>query len=190
MKHNILRKGFLFLSLIAFCSLSAMTQTQNITTTSACRLFADIENISSVLSYIPKGTELEVTEYSGDYALVEYDGTKGWIRADKTSAPLSQEQSKVQDQYNETQDYKSYNPNQVADRYTILIDKYGYNTGKAIYEHKIWKGIDNNMVKDSWGKPLQVSREINSSGTIEIWTYRKSWLLLRNGILTEWGPNK
>jgi hypothetical protein len=190
MQINIIRKEILVLFAVALISLPVKAQAQKITTTSACRLFADIENVSSVLSYIPKGTELGVIEYSGDYALVEYDGTKGWIRADKTSAPSAQELSQVQNQYNETQDYKSYNPNQIADRYTILIDKYGYSTGKAIYEHKIWKGIDNNMVKDSWGKPLQVSREINSSGTIEIWTYRKSWLLLKNGILTEWGPNK
>lgn len=188
MKINIFRKGILVLFVIVAGSLSVIAQTQKITTTSACRLFADIENVSSVLSYIPKGKELEVIEYSGDYALIEYEGTKGWIRTDKTSAPQAPEQ--VQDQYNESQNYNSYNPGQIADRYSILIDKYGYTTGKAIYEHKIWKGIDNNMVKDSWGKPLQVSREINSTGTIEIWTYRKSWLLIKNGILTEWGPNK
>ena len=169
-------------------SLSVRAQDNKITTTSACRLFADIENVSSVLSYIPKGKNLEVLEYSGDYVLVEYEGTRGWIRSDKTSAPRAPLQ--VEEQYNKPQNYSSYNTDQVRDRYSILVNKYGYRTGRAIYEHKIWKGIDNNMVKDSWGKPLKVSREINSTGTIEIWTYRKSWLLLKNGILTEWGPNR
>lgn len=188
MKLNIFSRGILILFFIVLAPLSVRAQSQKITTTSACRLFADIENVSSVLSYIPKGVELEVIEYSGDFALIQYEGTKGWIRADKTSAP--QAPAQVQEQYNEPQNYNNYNPVQLTDRFSILIDKYGYRTGKAIYEHKIWKGIDNNMVKDSWGKPLQVSREINSTGTIEIWTYRKSWLLLQNGILTEWGPNK
>ena len=72
----------------------------------------------------------------------------------------------------------------------LLSEKYGAKSGQAIYEHKIWKGMDHNMIRDSWGKPLRVSREVKTSGTVEIWTYRKSWLLLRNGILSEWGPNR
>ena len=183
MKLNIYRKGLLGLFVIVLGSLSVMAQTQKITTTSACRLFADIENVSSVLSYIPKNSEVEVIEYSGEYALVVYEGTQGWIKAEKTTASTIQAQENIAPQ-------NSNNYNIPYDRYSALIDKYGMRTGKSIYEHKIWKGIDNNMVKDSWGKPLQVSREVNSSGTIEIWTYRKSWLLLKNGILTEWGPNK
>lgn len=186
MKKSIYRFTIIFAVLVMLPVFTAMAQTEKITTTSACRMFADIENISSVLGYIPKGKEVKLIEYSGRYALVEYEGTQGWIKADKTNAPVAP----VQENYSEQQEGKSYDANIPRDRFSILVEKYGYRTGKALFEHKIWKGIDNNMLKDSWGKPYNVKRETNSSGTIEIWTYKKSWLLLKNGILTEWGPNK
>lgn len=186
MKHNISRIAMLCLFIIVLGSLSVMAQVQKITTTSACRLFADIENVSSVLLYVPKGKEVEVIEFSGDYALIEYEGTKGWISANKTTGQLPQ----IEEKYADTQNNDLYTTPTQYDRFSILVDKYGLRTGKALFEHKIWKGIDNNMVKDSWGKPLNVKREVNGSGEVEMWTYRKSWLLFKNGVLSEWGPNK
>jgi hypothetical protein len=95
-----------------------------------------------------------------------------------------------QEQQQQEQQQQVVNPGFIADRLMLLSEKYGAKSGQAIYEHKIWKGMDHNMIRDSWGKPLRVSREVKTSGTVEIWTYRKSWLLLRNGILSEWGPNR
>jgi hypothetical protein len=188
MRQIIYKTIILSLILISLGIFAVSAQDNKIMTTSSCRLFADVENISSVKSYVPKDTELKVIEFSGEYALVEYKETTGWIRIEKTNAAGT----KIQATSNEQEDLNQNNQQSTNynDRFSILIQKYGYRTGKAIFEHKIWKGMDNNMVKDSWGKPLQVAREVNSSGTVETWTYRKSWLLIKNGILTEWGPNK
>lgn len=167
---------------LLFSNLIATAQTQKVKTISACRLFADIENTSAVLGYVPAGKEVEVVEILDDYLLVKYNEMEGLILKDKTD--------KGTEMLSPQQESQVINPDFIADRLMILTDKYGARTGKAIYEHKIWKGMDHNMVKDSWGKPLRVSREIKNSGTVEIWTYRKSWLLLDNDILSDWGPNR
>lgn len=161
---------------------SANSQNVKVTTLSACRLYADIGNTSAVLGYIPVGKEVEVLDILDDYLLVKFDDQEGFIVKEKTDANIkliSTEQPQEEEVY--------YPP---ANRYDIMIQKYGARTGKAIYEHKIWKGADHNMVKDSWGKPINVSRDMKNSGTIEIWTYSKSLLTFQDGILVEWGPVK
>ena len=163
-------------------AISAFSQNAKVTTLSACRLYADIGNTSALLGYIPVGKEVEVLDILDEYLLVKYDDQEGFIVKDKTDAktkliPVEQPE--------EVENYV-----QPANRFDILIQKYGTRTGEAIYEHKIWKGADHNMVKDSWGKPINVSRDMKDSGTTEVWTYRKSILTFQEGILIEWGPNK
>lgn len=179
-------KRVLLLAAIAAIFNPLYSQNQKVVTNSSCRLFADMDNISTVISYIPKGTELEVIGETDDYLMVLYDETDGYIFKKKIS-------------YIDDKGYIITQPHQTVitndnnfvpvDRYTILIEKYGQETGRAIYAHKIWKGIDNNMVKDSWGKPAHVKREIKSTVVVEKWSYHKSWLIFKDGILVEWGAN-
>ncbi|MEE4115431.1 MAG: hypothetical protein V2I37_04650, partial [Marinilabiliaceae bacterium] len=187
MIKNIYKTWLTVITVVLFSSLTGVAQTQTVKTISACRLFADIENTSAVLGYIPAGKEVEVIEILDDYLLVKYEDMEGLILKDKTDNGAEMLSPAQQ---NQVQQKQVVNPGFIEDRLMLLSEKYGTKSGKAIYEHKIWKGMDHNMIRDSWGKPLRVSREVKTSGTVEIWTYRKSWLLLRNGILSEWGPNR
>ena len=174
--------------LLLFATLAVIAQDQYLVTKSVCRLYADFENSSSVQGYIPKGSEVKLIEQSGEYLLVEYEGSTGWIEAARTDLSMSTTMNQpVQDINRDRQELQQQIP---VDRFSLLIEKYGYRTGKSIYEHKIWKGMDHNMVRDSWGKPVNITRESNAEGTLEMWTYRKTWLLFRNDILADWGPNR
>ena len=182
MKQSLYKYGLILSIAVIFSSITALGQTQKVTTLSACRLYADIGNTSAVLGYVPIGKEVEVLDILDEYLLVKYDDQEGFIVKDKTDAKtkliIAEQPEEVESNY------------QPASRYDILIQKYGARTGKAIYEHKIWKGADHNMVKDSWGKPINVSRDMKESGTTEVWSYRKSILTFRDGILVEWEPNR
>ncbi len=182
MKNSIYKLVLTCAIILITCTLSVSGQNTKALTKSACRIYSDIENSSSVKGYVPIGKEVEVLEVVNEYLLIKYNDFEGYILREKTDMALVAEQETTDTNYNI--------PDLPTDRFSILAQKYGYTTAKALFENKIWKGIDHNMVKDSWGKPLKVSREVNSSVTIEIWTYRRSWLKLRDGILSEWGPNR
>lgn len=169
-------------------------QDQKVTTTSVCRFMSDPDNTRSVISYIPLGTELIVRGVKGDFWLVEYDGTEGYVDSGKVR-DLSAEQDMQMDapqnsaqteEMEATIDFRS--SEYQAARYQILIEKYGETTAKALFEHKIWKGIDHNMVRDSWGKPLEVKRTATSGEIREEWIYSKSRLVFVDDVLTWWGP--
>ena len=190
MKSNNYIKGIFVLTFISLAFIPLSGQVQKVVTNSVCRLFADMDNISTVISYIPKDTELEVTGESGEYLLVLYDETDGFILKRKVSFIDSKGEVLIQPLQPVVPDNMNFNEFVPVDRYSILVDKYGQKTGDAIFNNKIWKGIDNNMVKDSWGKPLYINREIKSDVVVEQWIYSKSWLLFNNGILVDWGPNR
>jgi len=77
-----------------------------------------------------------------------------------------------------------------TERFQALIDKYGTDLAKKLYQHKVWKGITSDMARDSWGKPVQINRMYVNTSVDEEWIYSKSYLYFRDGVLIEWGPVK
>jgi hypothetical protein len=173
-----------------------MAQEQLVTTTSVCRLMTDPDNTRTTTAYIPTNTELTVLEIKGEFILVTYNEGQGYINSNKVeyknSAP--QPQQPQQTQYTQSPtvdseiDYMS--PEFQKARFEILVEKYGLESAKALYNHKIWKGISHNMVRDSWGKPLEIRRTINSSRVTEEWIYKKHKLVFIDDVLSQWGPVK
>jgi len=177
--------------LLAFAaSLNAPAQQSNAETNSVCRLFADVGNTSSVITYIQKGIQVTVLEKYSDYFFINYDSTGGFVLVEKidlNSDAVYTDYSGEPIQPAERDNYQQYVP---ADRLSMLIQKYGEQTGEALYSLRIWKGIDHNMVRDSWGKPVRVTREVIGYDVIEEWFYPKARLVFRNDILVDWGPGR
>lgn len=182
MKTKLLFVFAIFLSL----SLSAQ-ETSKGYTTSAVRLFSDRDDLTSVLTIIPKGNAIEVVKNDGDYLLVNYEDYQGYIPVgtvtfDQVEESYQQEQLPVETNVQQRQ--------QVVNRYDRLVDKYGSNLGKLFYDHKIWKGLSTENVIDSWGKPSKMNRTYNDNDLIEEWIYSKKWLLFQNDVLVNWGSNR
>ena len=59
-----------------------------------------------------------------------------------------------------------------------------------IISGKIWKGMNSDMVKDSWGLAEKVNRIVNGNTIEENWIYRNTWLYFENNTLIDWGPVK
>jgi len=102
-----------------------------------------------------------------------------------------QNQNNRQTQQNkyEQQDQQG-NQNQGMSRFSYLENKYGTNIATKLISGKIWKGMNTDMVKDSWGKAQKINRVINGNTIREEWMYRNSWLYFENDELVEWGPAK
>lgn len=194
MKNKSYYKKGIFTALFAVTTLLLNAQSQTVTTSSVCRLLADPANTSSVLAYVPEKLEFEILGTKDNHLLINYEGTEGYISSDKVifNEPVKEKQlatssqTGIIDNDDITVNYQTQSYQQA--RYDILVQKYGERDAKALFEHKIWKGIDHNMVRDSWGKPVEIKREMKQGVISEEWIYRKHRLIFVNDVLTRWGP--
>jgi len=163
------------------------------TTKGAVRLFGDKDDLTSVITIIPNGSTVEVVTPDSVYTRVFFDGAEGFVRSDRleaakrvlNAAPArATQQAQPQQQAGEVEYYEP------EDRYEMLVNKYGTDIGKRLYQHKVWKGVNSDMARDSWGKPVQINRMYVDQSVDEEWIYSKKYLYFRDGILIEWGPVK
>jgi len=203
--------------LALFAGIAIMAQDlPKATTKGAVRLFGDKDDLTSVLTLIPDGSTVEVVTADSLYTRILFDGLDGFVRSDRLGEPLpeaapvtvqmmppvqqpaqqqqpqyQQEQPQQQPQYRQEQplpeEQQYYAP---ANRWEALVDKYGTDLGKRLYQHKVWKGITSDMARDSWGKPVQINRMYVDQSVEEEWIYSKKYLYFRDGILVDWGPVK
>ena len=171
-----------FVALIITSGLSA--QYYKATTKSVTRLYGDKGNTSTVITYIKADTTLDVLVVEEDYLKVIYGEAEGWIPTDK--AVLRNTEGEILQVGEQAQ--QAIRQQQPVDRKEMLINRYGAKVGDAIYAHKIWKGMNNDMVFDSWGKPLRVDRLIKGGDVQERWIYTGSYVIFDDDILVDWGP--
>lgn len=165
----------------------------NATIKSATRLFKDKDDLTSVILVIPKNELVEVIEEDTAYLHVEYLGERGYIETDRAEimkVSVNAEPAAVPDQDFQEVAVNENRPveRQIVTRYTYLENKYGTSIATRIYEGKIWKGMNAEMVKDSWGSPRQINSIINGNTVREEWKFGSTMLYFQNSTLTNWGP--
>ena len=196
-----------FLSVVAFQlqgqtgkadQLQALEQNQNdnqnITATAtlkvASRLFATKDDLTTVILIIPADSVVAVLDSDSTYLHVVFEENEGYILRRQAilnevpvnaqpviqSRPAAQQTEPVQEQH--------------QSRFSYLENKYGSNMANRIFSGKIWKGMNSEMVKDSWGTADKINRIISGNITKEEWIFRNTWLYFENNTLLEWGPIK
>jgi hypothetical protein len=170
------------------------TSGQNIATTAtlknSSRLFASKDDLTSVIMIIPADSVVTVLGSDSTYLHVVFEDNEGYIfnrhvvlNQETINAPQG-----VQAQQNaqETQPVREQNES----RFSYLENKYGSNMAARLIAGKIWKGMNSEMVKDSWGLAEKINRVINGNVIKEEWIFRNTWLFFENNTLVEWGPRK
>jgi hypothetical protein len=166
-------------------------QDQNVTAKlkSASRLFSSKEDISSVIVIIPSGSVVNVLGSDSTYLNISFEDNQGYIyKRDAIintspvtiNTPVKPENARQKDQQIEEK--------QVS-RFTYLETKYGTSMAALLAAGKIWKGMSDEMVRDSWGSPLKINRVIGNN-VKEEWIYKNTWLYIENNTLVDWGPVK
>ncbi len=163
---------------------------------SATRLFSDRNDLTSVVTVIPKDSTVVVLGSDETFLKVSFSGMEGYIYArhaevHKPAAaaepPLPSASQRAPDERDITST-RPVQPRQKVSRYEYLQHKYGAAVASELFAGKIWKGMTGQMIRDSWGSPNKINRVISGSNTREEWIYQNTWLYLRNGELLEWGP--
>lgn len=163
---------------------------------SASRLFRDNNDLTSVIMVLPKGTIVDVLPGTYDtFIQVAFEGEEGYVYSKdaEINKTTSSSLSEAPRQYPRKEAGSlSSGPvqKQVTGRYEYLINKYGPSIGSRLYERKIWKGMNSQLVRESWGSPAKINRVINGDEVREEWTYNKTRLYFRSSTLYDWGPAK
>lgn len=161
------------------------------TLVSSSRLFGNPDDLTSVILIIPKGSSVTLLGSDSTYLHVLFEEDEGFIfrrHAVIDKSPVintrHEEKNVVADQQKPVPQQKQQQPG----RFAYLEGKYGTSMAARINSGKIWKGMNAEMVKDSWGTADKISREISGNTVKEEWLYRSTWLYLENNTLVGWGP--
>ncbi len=164
-------------------------KTVTATVKNATRLFRLRYDLTSVIELIPSGSVVSVIDSDSTYYYVNFDDYDGYILKkhaviDQTPKTTSQMQSS-----RPVPDAQQIQV-QTDNRYDDLVNKYGASMADRLYAGKIWKGMNSDMVKDSWGSAEKINRVISGNVIKEEWIYRSTWLYFENNTLKDWGPVK
>lgn len=169
---------------------STQDQFPTATLKSASRLFADKNDLTSVILIIPADSVVTVIDSDSTYLHVSFEDNEGFIykrqaRMNKMPATIKETvEPQSNARVNQTEQ------DQTQSRFSYLENKYGSNMAARLMSGKIWKGMTTEVVNDSWGTAEKINRVINGNIIKEEWIYRNTWLYFENDRLIEWGPIK
>ena len=183
---------------------------QNVTTTAtvktSSRLFGTKDDLTSVILIIPSGSTVTVLDSDSTYLHVTFEENDGYIykrqaeidkvpanvpQSNQSQQAIQQDQSQQTPQQNQPQQAQQQDQqqqDQQASRFSYLEGKYGSTMAARLNAGKIWKGMNAEMVKDSWGTAEKINRVISGDVVKEEWIFRNTWLYFENNVLIEWGP--
>lgn len=164
---------------------------QTATVKSAARLFEAKNDLTTVIVIIPSGSRVTVLDSDSTYYRVKFEDSEGYVLRSQAviddKPVIAQEPMELEPQPNEGA--RPVRQSQIS-RFSYLENKYGTSTAARINSGKIWKGMNGEMVKDSWGNPNKINRVISNNTVKEEWTYKSTILYFQNNKLVEWGPVK
>jgi len=157
---------------------------------SASRLFEDKNDLTSVIFIIPADSVVTVLGSDSTYLNVIYQGAEGYIY--KRDAIINKAPVVITKPVQPSQQVQETQPEETSQisRFTYLENKYGSNMAARLIAGKIWKGMNSDMVNDSWGTAQKINRVISGNVIQEEWIYNNTWLYFENNILVDWGPVK
>ncbi len=77
-----------------------------------------------------------------------------------------------------------------SSRANQLKKKYGSEIGNRVALGKVWKGMNEKMLEDSWGKPDKITKNKEKWGTFTQWYYGEITYFFKDGIMTDWEEKK
>lgn len=167
---------------------TSQNDTLTATVTSSTRLFGSKDDLTSVIIIIPSGSTVGVLDSDSTYLHVVFEENNGYIFKRHAVINKTEPSNSQSIQYEEAAPKSQAVEQQQVSRFTYLESKYGSNMASRLMAGKIWRGMDAEMVTDSWGTGEKTNRVISGNVVKEEWIYKNTWLYFENNILIDWGP--
>lgn len=166
------------------------TGNQTATLKSSSRLFGAKDDLTTVIMIIPAGSTVALLASDSTYFKVNFEENEGYIfrrHALIDKAPASNRQTVQNQPRQQVQESQAPAEKEVS-RFSYLENKYGTSMAARLNSGKIWKGMNSEMVQDSWGTALKINRVVSGNIIKEEWIFNNTWLYFENNTLMEWGP--
>ena len=104
---------------------------------------------------------------------------------------LSAETAKLKAELDSLQNYlTSFDTKLHLKKRELMVLRYGKKNGENIAAGKVWKGMTEQMLRDSWGEPDKIEKNVEKWGVFTQWFYGKITYFFRDGKLTDWEETK
>ena len=155
---------------------------------SSSRLFAAKDDLTSVILIIPADSVVSVLDSDSTYLHVIFEEYEGYIFKHHAVVEKLPVNTRVIVQSQQEMQESETGQEQQQSRFSYLENKYGSDMAARLLSGKVWKGMNSEMVKDSWGSAEKINRIISGNIIKEEWIFRNTWLYFENNTLVEWGP--
>ena len=75
-------------------------------------------------------------------------------------------------------------------RKSKLVKRFGDDIANRILKGQIWKGMTENMLSESWGKPDRIDTNKEKWGVFSQWYYGNITYFFRDGSMIDWEETK
>ncbi len=72
----------------------------------------------------------------------------------------------------------------------LYVKKFGRIDGNRVANGRVWKGMSEKMLKDSWGKPDKIHKNVHPWGVFTQWYYGNITYFFKNSKLIDWREKK
>lgn len=169
---------------------ASLNDTLTATLTSSTRLFGSKDDLTSVIIIIPSGSIVSVLDSDSTYLHVVFEEDEGYIFKRHALINKPEVNNSQSIRYEEAAPNSQAVQMQKVSRFTYLESKYGSSMAARLIAGKIWRGMDAEMVTDSWGTGEKINRVISGNLVKEEWIYKNTWLYFEDNKLLDWGPVK
>jgi hypothetical protein len=146
-------------------------------------------DVASEIKYkVPKGALLEVIGSSKEYLKVKYDSMEGYLIYFLVSSYTYEFGAFVKSAKKFEEERKRIEEQKIkAERKAALTKKYGSSAATRILEGKIWIGMTEAMLLDSWGQPEDINTTVNRYVTRKQYVYGSGrYVYVENGKVDAW----
>lgn len=147
------------------------------------------DNSSKNLTVALKGSKIEVIEILDDFIHCKYNGFEGYAMKSRVSQVDLEGVKEYFDYVEKIKREARFNAlkEESEKRLKYLIEKFGEQDGRRVFDKSIWIGMTESMLMESWGQPKDVNTTVTKYATSKQFVYGNGrYVYVVNGIVDSW----
>ena len=147
------------------------------------------DNSSKNLTVALKGSKIEVIEILDDFIHCKYNGFEGYAMKSRVSQVDLEGVKEYFDYVEKIKREARFNAlkEESEKRLKYLIEKFGEQDGRRVFDKSIWIGMTESMLMESWGQPKDVNTTVTKYSTSKQFVYGNGrYVYVVNGIVDSW----
>jgi len=146
-------------------------------------------NSSKNLTVALKGSKIEVIEILDDFIHCKYNGFEGYAMKSRVSKVDLEGVKEYFDYVEKIKSEARFNAlkEESEKRLKYLIEKFGEQDGRRVFDKSIWIGMTESMLIESRGQPKEINTTVTKYGTSKQFVYGNGrYVYVENGKVESW----